>query len=115
MNSSVAGSPAEMIRTAITVMNSSAEPMLSAFFGKCDGILIVDTAGAIREFYRNELRTPAALCDLILLTKPDRLVCGYVSEAEKQTLCDAGIDVRLGSCNHSINELSACFCDLPKA
>lgn len=96
-------------------MKSGVESTLCAFFGKCDGLLIVDGAGAIREFYPNEHRTPAALCELIVLTKPDRLVCGYVGEPERQTLRDAGIDVRLGSCTASIEELSAGFHELPKA
>ena len=115
MSDPVADTPAAMFRTAITVMNSSVEPVLCPFFGKCDGILILDGAGGIREYHPNENRTPSALCDLIVSTRPDRLVCGYVSGAERQRLRNAGIDVRLGTCAATVQELSAGFFDLPEA
>lgn len=103
------------LRTAVTVMNSGAEPVLCPFFGKCDGLLVLDTASSSTEFCPNEHRTPESLCDLIVEAKPDRLVCGYIGEDEKKRLRAAGIDVRLGSCDCSIDELSACFLDLPEA
>lgn len=115
MSDPVAYIPAAKFRTAITVMNLSVEPVLCPFFGKCDGILILDGTGRIREYHANENRTPSALCDLIVSTGPNRLVCGYVSEVERHKLRNAGIDVRLGTCTASIEELSACFGKLPEA
>jgi len=115
MSSPVAGTNAAELRTAITVMKSSVEPVLCPFFGKCDGIVILDSAGGIKEFHPNKDHTPSALCDLIVLIRPDRLVCGYVGGVERRRLRDAGIDVRLGTCAASVHELHACFCDLSEA
>jgi Homeodomain-like domain len=38
-----------------------------------------------------------------------RLVCGFVSESHKNRLRSAGIDVRLGSCACSVNDVVANF------
>lgn len=102
-------------RTAVTVMDSGSGPALCPFFGKCDGILLLDTDTGTKEFLRNPPRTPESLCDLILAAKPGRLVCGFVAEPEKRRLRAAGIDVRLGSCTCSPDHLAAGFCDLAEA
>ncbi|GLI25506.1 hypothetical protein XFLAVUS301_51800 [Xanthobacter flavus] len=96
-------------RIAVIVMKTDAGPALCPFFGKCDGIWIVDTLTGATEFHANPQRTSAALCDLIVAARPGRLVCGFIGEPEKQRLCAAGIDVRLGPCVRTIQELVACF------
>lgn len=100
---------------AITVMKSETGLMLCPFFGKCDGIWIVDVGTGATEFHANHQRTPAALCDLILFARPGRLICGFIGNIEKQRLCTAGIDVRLGSCVSAVEELVACFHELAAA
>jgi hypothetical protein len=87
-------------------MHSGVEPVLCPFFGKCEGILILDAESGSKEFRRNEgRRTPECVCDLILAAKPHRLVCGYIGGAERRRLEAAGIDVRLDSCACPIDKL----------
>ena len=108
-------SPERLHRVALSVMRSKGEVALCPFFGKCDGVLIIDACEKSREFYTNEQRTAAAICELILNTGADRLICGFVGEPERQRLGAAGIDVRLGSCACAVEDLVACFDDLPRA
>jgi hypothetical protein len=101
--------------TAILVINSHSGPMLCPFFQKCDGVLLIDGARQSKEFHQRDRSSAKPLCDLIVELKPRALICGFVGEAEKQKLRDAGIDVRLGSCSCSIDELLAGFQSLPRA
>lgn len=109
----VSQSPAN--RIAIIVMKSETSPVLCPFFSKCDGIWIVDTGTGATEFHANPQRTAAALCDLILSAGPGRLICSFISDAEKQRLRAAGIDVRLGSCVSAVEELVIGFHELATA
>ena len=102
-------------RIAITVMKSGPRPMPCPFFGKCDGIWIIDEDTGATEFRSNPERTPVALCDLILAARPAWLICGFIGDAEKQRLRVVGIDVRLGSCACTIEELVASFDGLAAA
>lgn len=102
-------------RTAVTVMNGGSKPVLCPFFGKCDGLLLFDGQSEPRKFLPNMHRTAEAVSQLILIAKPDRLICGFIGEPEKQKLRKACIDVRLGSLTYTVDELVACFCDLPPA
>ncbi len=115
MASSICLSHPPANRIAITVMKAEPSPALCPFFGKCDGILIIDANTGATEFCANPQRTPAALCDLIIAAGPDRLVCGFIGEAEKQKLHAARIDVRLGSCMCTVQELVSRFHDLAAA
>jgi predicted Fe-Mo cluster-binding NifX family protein len=104
-------------RIAVTVMElrSGSGPVPCPFFGKCDGIVVHVADTDAREFHRNPPRTPQSLCDLLLATGVDGLICGTISDLEIRRLRAAGIDVRLGSGRYSVDELVACFCDLPAA
>jgi hypothetical protein len=101
--------------TAVLVSMVSSEPMLCPFFGKCDGVLLINTNDGPAKLYKGTESTAESLCDLILELRPRRLVCGFIREPEKARLRAAGIDVRLGSCTCAIEELVSCFCDLPEA
>ena len=110
------GAPhAPAARVAITVLKSGASSVLCPFFGKCDGVLVVDPDVAVTEFYANPTRTAVAICDLIIAARPSRLICGFIGEAEKRKLRAAGIDVRLGSCVCAVEDLVASFHDLAAA
>lgn len=102
-------------RTALLVMHASGEAALCPFFGKCDGLLVIDPDGGAREFHANTQRTAEAMCDLILDTGVHRLVLGFVTGPAAQKLRAAGVDVRLGSCARSVEDLAAGFGDLPVA
>ena len=107
--------PAVVPTIAVPVINSLYGPMLCPFFQKCDGVLLIDGAAKSTEFHQRDRSGAKSLCDLILELKPRALVCSFVGETEKQELRNAGIDVRLGSCSCSIEELLAGFHDLPRA
>lgn len=102
-------------RIAVTVMDFGSGPAPCPFFGKCYGIVVLDSMTGTREVRSNPSRTPESLCDLILASEVDGLVCGFIAEPEFLRLRAAGIDVRLGSGRRSVEELSECFCHLPHA
>lgn len=101
--------------TAMLVINSRSGPVLCPFFAKCDGVLLIDRSDKSTEFHRHGCGDAESLCDLIVTLKPRELICGFIGEAEKQRLQKAGIDVRLGSCSCSVDELLAKLNDLPRA
>jgi hypothetical protein len=101
--------------TAMLVINSHSGPVLCPFFSKCDGVLLIDQAGKPIGFHQRDRSETQSLCDIILALNPDALVCGFIAEAERLRLDRAGIDVRLGSCRCSIDELFADFHNLPRA
>lgn len=107
--------PRAASRIAVTVMDLGSEPVPCPFFGKCDGIVVHDVDTGAREFHRNPPRAPQSLCDLLLTAGVDGIICGFIGEPEIRRLRAAGIDVRLGSGRYSVEELMACFCDLPEA
>jgi hypothetical protein len=108
-----AASGSSVARTAVLVMNSGSAPLLCPFFDKCDGVLLHNAADGSQEFHPHD--RSRSMCDLILALKPEQMICGFINVAEMQKLRDAGIDVRLGSCNCAIDELLASFSTLPEA
>lgn len=96
-------------RTAVIVAKLGTGPVLCPFFGKCDGVWTVEAGTGAVEFHANPQRTSDALCDLILAIHPARLICSFIGKREKRRLSGAGIDVRLASCAHPIEELVTGF------
>ena len=114
----IVDSPAAATLTAVLVMNSGAGPLLCPFFEKCDGFLLINAADGSKSFYQQEcsgVKSTRSMCELILELKPQQLICGFISEPEWEKLRSAGIDVRLGSCSCSVEELVSSFSTLPKA
>jgi hypothetical protein len=109
------GSEVPSTRTAVTVMNSASGPALCPFFGKCDGVMVFDSASAVTQFYPNGERTAESMCKLLLDIRPHRLVCGFIAAPEKTKLRAAGVEVRLSSCTRAVVELVDRFCDLASA
>ena len=101
--------------TAITVMRNGTDYLLCPFFGKCDGLLMIDPASTAVEFKPNAGRSAEYLSDLIIGSQVARVICGFVPAPERAKLRAAGIDIRLGSCACGIDELIVEFADLPKA
>lgn len=97
------------------VTNAGSTARLCPFFGQCDGILLHSTPDGSRKFYPCDRSGATSVCDLILALKPARLICGFVTEPERRKLRAAGIDVRLGSCACSIDDLLASVATLPEA
>jgi len=90
-------------------------PLLCPFFSKCDGILLVDSADQSTEFFPGERSHAKSMCDLILKLRPTRIICGFIDDPETERLRSAGIDVRLGACTTSIDDLVSSFSMLSKA
>ena len=102
-------------RIAVTVMGLGSGLAPCLFFGKCDGIMVVDVRTGLHEFRGNPTRTPKSLCDLILASGVGGLICCFIPEPEIVRLRTAGVDVRAGSCRCTVDGLVACFSDLPQA
>lgn len=105
--------PAGM-RTAVLVMNAGHGLTLCPVFAKCDGVLLIEPDGS-RSYCPNNEGTARSLTDLVLNTRSERLLCGFIATAEKEFLHAAGIDIRLGSCAYAVDELVASFSTLPEA
>ena len=88
--------------------------LLCPFFENCDGVLI-DAADGSQAFQSCSRSRSMSVCELLLGLKPSRLICGFIGETEKKRLRAAGIDVRLGSCTCSVDELIRSFATLPQA
>jgi hypothetical protein len=108
--------PAERTRwVALLVSRSRQRTLLSPFFAKCDGLLLIDPLAPVREFRPNRERTNESICALILGSSVTRLVCGFIAAAERERLAGCGIDVRVGSCARSVASLVREFDALPSA
>lgn len=101
--------------TAVTVMKDGTSYLMCPFFGKCDGVLIIDVPKARVGFVANAGQTAEALCGTIIAAGASRLICGFVPDAENKKLQAAGVDVRLGSCACEVEDLVTEFDKLPKA
>lgn len=100
---------------ALLVARDQRRYALSPFFAKSDGLLVVDPVERRRRYRANAARTSESACDLILASGATRLICGYVAVPDRDRLRAAGIDVRLGSCARTVNELVTSFETLPDA
>ncbi|MEP9370072.1 hypothetical protein [Xanthobacter sp. VNH20] len=108
--------PAERTRwVALLVSRSRQRTLLSPFFAKCDGLLLIDPLAPVREFRPNLERTNESICALILGSGATRLVCGFIAAGERERLAECGIDVRVGSCARSVASLVREFDALPSA
>jgi len=115
MAPSLAPSPQLSRATALVVMLVDGDMALCPFFAKCDGVVVIDPDGGRREFHARTQPAAAAMCDLILKTGARRLVLGFVPGPAARRLRAAGVDIRLGSCACAVEQLAACFDDLPAA
>lgn len=107
--------PDRMSRIGVLVSRSPRKTMLSPFFAKSDGLLVIDIQARTREFLANAERTSRSTCDLILASGIARLVCGFISEPDRERLSASGVDIRIGSCARSVNALVRMFDALPTA
>jgi hypothetical protein len=94
-------------------MNADGQTALCPFFGKCDGLLIVDPDTGAREFHPNTEHTAEGMCNVILKAGVRQLVLGFIPGRAAKKLHTAGVDIRLGSCACAIEELAVSFNALP--
>ena len=104
-----------LARIAVVVMNTDSNSVLCPFFNKCDGIVLINAAEGSRDFHLHDCYGEKSMCELILDLKPERVICGFIDQPEKECLYASAIDVRLGSCACSIDELVSSYSSLPKA
>ena len=98
---------------ALLVMSARTETALCPFFGKCDGLLVIDPETGARVFQANTGHTAEAMCDMILKSGVNRLILGFIAGPAARKLHAAGVDIRLGSCACAVDDLAARFDDLP--
>ncbi len=103
------------VLTGVTVMKDGVDYALCPFFGKCDGLLVIEPTALKVTFIPNANRDPESLSDLILAAKIKHLICGFIPDTERKKLRRAGIDVRCGSCACTVDELIVDFANLPEA
>ena len=108
-------SPNLAVKTAVLVIRPGTESLLCPFFDKCDGVLLINVADGSKEFHPYDRTSAKPAYELILKLQPRHLICGFIGGPEKEMLVAAGIDVRLGSCSCSVDELVGSFSALPKA
>ena len=96
-------------------MNSGSTSVLCPFFGRCDGVLLINAADSSKEFHTHDRSGAKSMCDLLLELKPAQIICGFIGETDKKRLRAAGADVRLGSCTCPVDELVTSFSTLPEA
>lgn len=99
----------------VLVSRTRKKTVLSPFFAKADGLLIIDPITHAREFQNNAERTSDSTCALILASGTTRLVCGFIAKPDRDRLSELGVDIRLGSCALRIDSLVREFETLPTA
>ena len=107
--------PVTSARTAIAVMRDGVDYVLCPFFGKCDGVLVIEPTKSTAEFVPNPKRDAESLSGLVAGSNAKRLICGYIPDTERERLSASGVDIRLGSCADAVDELLVAFPDLPHA
>jgi predicted Fe-Mo cluster-binding NifX family protein len=107
--------PPLAVKTAVLVIRPGSESLLCPFFDKCDGVLLINAVDGSKEFHPCDCSSVKPAYELILKLQPRRLICGFIGGPERKMLSAAGIDVRLGSCSCSVDELVSSFSTLPKA
>lgn len=115
MSSIASASAVQKQLIGVLVARTRRKTVLSPFFAKSDGLLLIDPVAHARDFQRNPQRTTEATYDLIVRSGATRLVCGFIAESERNRLRVHGIDVRIGSCARSIDTLVRGFESLPPA
>jgi hypothetical protein len=100
---------------AVLVARPRKKAILSPFFAKSDGLLVVDPGTHSHQFQRNPERTTEATCKLILASGTTRLVCGFIGKSDRDHLSAHGVDIRIGSCARSVDALVREFENLPAA
>ena len=115
MGEAALSEPPLAVKTAVLVIKPGSDSLLCPFFDKCDGILLFNAVDGSKEFHPYDRSSAKPAYKLILKLQPRHLICGFIGGSEKKILSAAGIDIRLGSCSCSVDELVNSFSTLPKA
>ena len=97
---------------AVLVARTRRRTMLSPFFAKCDGILLVDPVTRCRDYMPNADRTSEATCAMIAISSATRLVCGFIADADRDRSAMRS-RWRIGSCSCPVDDLVCGFEALP--
>ncbi len=104
-----------MARVALTVHSSRPDAPLSPFFGKAQGLLVIDQQGSEQTFLPNLGWNADWVCATLFAHEIKRLICAYIDGKSARRLDRAGIDARLAPCSQPALGLVARFDWLPKA
>lgn len=88
-----------MPKVAFVVHPARLDAPLSPFFGKAQGLVILDPALPERTYLPNEGWNADWVCVTLLANGVRQLICSYIDGRSMRRLDWAGIDVRLAPCS----------------
>lgn len=94
-----------MARVALTVHSDHPDAPLSPFFGKAQGLVILDPTVPERAFLPNVGWSADWVCEALFASGVRRLICSYIDDRSMRRLDRAGIDVRLAPCSQPAKSL----------
>ncbi len=104
-----------MPRIALTVHHARPDAHLSPFFGKAQGLVVLDPALSERIYLPNAGWSADWVCATLLASGVRRLICSYVDGRSMRRLGRAGIDVRIAPCSQPAVSFVDQFQCLPTA
>lgn len=100
---------------ALTVHHARPDAPLSPFFGKAQGLVILDPALPERTYLPNAGWSADWVCVTLLASGVRQLICSYIDRRSMRRLGRANIDVRLAPCSRPAVSLVDQFQHLPAA
>jgi predicted Fe-Mo cluster-binding NifX family protein len=94
-----------MPKVALTVHHNRLDAPLSPFFGKAQGLVILDPALPERTYLPNAGWSADWVCVTLLAHGVRHLICAYIDGRSMRRLERAGIDVRLAPCSRPAESL----------
>ena len=98
---------------AIVVSRVGERKILSPFFAKSDGVLVIDRQNGRHVYHENGEHSGNRICEIVARTGSTRVVLGFVGHADTIALRENGVELRLGCCTCDLSELAASFDNLP--
>jgi len=115
MSGNSPGSTGRQATIGVLVSIIGKKVVLSPFFAKAEGLMIIDCESHTSSFETNPEKTSDATRSLILRSGTRRLICGFITTRDRNWLNVKGIDTRLGTCSSPVGSLIEDYDNLPAA